>query len=101
MPWAASRSLSGCCPSDWSDCGRAVLVPAAAIGLSFGELSDALTLAWAMALGALWMTALSLIAPNDPLPPPPRPLPPVDAGSSDAGGFCSEPQLRRPRWSAC
>jgi hypothetical protein len=44
MPWAASRSLSGCCPSDWSDCGRAVLVPAAAIGLSFGDVSEIATI---------------------------------------------------------
>ncbi len=53
----------------------ALIIPGVAIGLSFPELSDAVTLAWAIAAGVLWMVALSLLLPEHPLtvPPPRRP----------------------------
>ena len=42
----------------------ALLVPAVAVGLSFGEIDDALSLAWAIVIGALWMTVISLLWPE-------------------------------------
>ena len=55
----------------------ALIIPGVAIGLSFPELSDALTLAWAIAAGVLWMVALSLFLPERPLTVPP-PAPPAN-----------------------
>ena len=43
----------------------ALLVPAVSVGLSFGEVDDALSLAWAIVVGALWMTVISLAGRSD------------------------------------
>lgn len=44
----------------------ALLLPAVSVGLSFGEVGDALSLAWAIVVGALWMTIISLAWPERP-----------------------------------
>jgi hypothetical protein len=65
----------------------ALLVPAVAIGLSFGELDDALSLAWAIVVGGLWMAFISLCWPERP-PEAPVPVPAMTAGQARTWGSC-------------
>ena len=64
----------------------ALLVPAVAVGLSFGEIDDALSLAWAIVIGALWMTVISLLWPER-RPEAPVPVPAMTAGQARTWGL--------------